>query len=146
MRHTTGTDFFVALVTLLLAVPTLAGAQNAAAAGAPEKTLAPGMAAVARYAEKLEVPHKGKASTSMQVEFSNWTTLNRTRETTIPPQGFYIATLVNGTAVTVINGEEKVRHAGEMWAVQDGQSMSVKITDKKQENVGLEIVSIRGGH
>ena len=48
--------------------------------------------------------------------------------------------------MTVINGEEKLRHAGEMWAVADGQSMTVKIEEKKQENVGLEIFSIRAGH
>ena len=38
------------------------------------------------------------------------------------------------------------KHAGEMWAMADGQSMTVKIEEKKQENVGLEIFSIRAGH
>jgi hypothetical protein len=48
--------------------------------------------------------------------------------------------------MTVINGEEKLRHAGEMWVVADGQSMTVKIEEKKQENIGLEIFSIRVAH
>jgi hypothetical protein len=129
----------------MLVAPVLVHAQQAAATPAA-RMVAPGMAAVTRHAEKLDVPRKGKASVAVQTELSSWSTVNRSREITIPPQGFYIATLSNGTAMTVINGEEKLRHAGEMWAVADGQSMMVKIEEKKQENVGLEIFSIRAGH
>jgi hypothetical protein len=134
-----------------LAVPmpvaaVLVHAQQATVTPAAAKMVAPGMAAVTRYAEKLDVPRKGKASVAVHAELSSWSTVNRSREITIPPQGFYIATLSNGTAMTVINGEEKLRHAGEMWAVADGQSMTVKIEEKKQENVGLEIFSIRASH
>ena len=94
----------------------------------------------------VHAQHATVTPVAVQAELSSWSTVNRSREITIPPQGFYIATLSNGTAMTVINGEEKLRHAGEMWAVADGQSMTVKIEEKKQENVGLEIFSIRAGH
>jgi hypothetical protein len=130
----------------MLVAPALVHAQQAAVTPAAARMVAPGMAAVTRHTEKLDVPRKGKASVAVQTELSSWSTVNRSREITIPPQGFYIATLSNGTAMTVINGEEKLRHAGEMWAVADGQSMMVKIEEKKQENVGLEIFSIRAGH
>jgi len=33
-----------------------------------------------------------------------------------------------------------------MWAVQDGQSMTVKVIEKKQENLALNIFSVRPGH
>ena len=134
------------LAVPMLVAPVLVHAQQATVTPAAAKMVAPGMAAVTRHAEKLDVPRKGKASVAVQAELSSWSTVNRSREITIPPQGFYIATLSNGTAMTVINGEEKLRHAGEMWAVADGQSMTVKIEEKKQENVGLEIFSIRAGH
>lgn len=130
----------------MLLVPVLVHAQQAAAVPAATRMLAPGMAAVTRHAQKLDVPRKGKASVAVQAELSSWSTVNRSRGITIPPQGFYIATLSNGTAMTVINGEEKLRHAGEMWVVADGQSMTVKIEEKKQENIGLEIFSIRVAH
>jgi hypothetical protein len=61
----------------------------------------------------------------------SWITVNGSREITIPSQGFYIASLGKGAAVTTINGEEQLRHAGEMWAVQDGQTMTVKIKGEK---------------
>lgn len=130
----------------VVGVSALVHAQQAGGAPVGAKMVAPGMAAVTRHSEKLDVPRKGKASVAVQTELSSWSSVNRSREITIPPQGFYIATLSNGTAMTVINGEEKLRHAGEMWAVPDGQSMTVKIEEKKQENVGLEIFSIRAGH
>ena len=113
--------------------------------------VAPGMESRTRHTEKLEVPRKGKANLAaakiaVQAELSGWTTINGSREVTVPPQGFYLATLGNGSALTVINGEEKLRHAGEMWAVQDGQSMTVKIQEKKQENLALNIFSVRPSH
>ena len=96
--------------------------------------VAPGMAALTRYAENLQVPRAGKASVNVQAELGSWVSIKRAREIRVPPQGFYLATLSNGTAVTVINGEEKLRKAGEIWAVSDGQSMTVKIQNKRQEN------------
>ena len=118
------------LAVPMLVAAVLVHAQQATGTPGAAKMVAPGMAAVTRYAEKLDVPRKGKASIAVQAELSSWSTVNRSREITIP----------------VINGEEKLRHAGEMWAVADGQSMTVKIEEKKQENVGLEIFSIRAGH
>jgi hypothetical protein len=133
------------LLTVILMTLEL-GAQTAAAGTAPAKVIAPGLTAATRHAEKLDVPRKGKSNVAVQAELSSWITVNRSREITIPPQGFYIATLGNGTAVTVINGEKKLRHVGEMWAVQEGQSMTVTIQDKKQENVALDIFSVRPVH
>jgi len=106
----------VALLGLILPptllMTTLLGAQITGAAPAAAKMVAPGIEARTRLTEKLDVPRKGKANfaaakIAVQAELSGWTTINGSREVTVPPQGFYIATLGNGTAVTVINGEEK---------------------------------------
>ena len=128
------------LLAFLLAAQLAAQPAKSAADGA--KLVAPNMEARSRHVEKLEVPRKtGKLS--VQVELTGWTTINGAKEATIPPQGFYIATLGNGTALTTINGEEKLRRAGDMWAVEDGQAMKVKIQGKRQESVVIHIFSVR---
>jgi hypothetical protein len=146
---------FVPLGIILLSVLALitipAAAQTSAPSTSAAKVIAPGLESTARYAEKLDVPKEGKPNFSagkltVEAEISHWTTINGSREFTVPSQDFYIATLDNGTAVTVINGEEKLRHAGDMWAVQQGQSMTVRIGERRQENVTLDIFSVRPSH
>jgi hypothetical protein len=136
----------IAILACSLIVPTLVDSQAAPSpASVDEKLIAPGLAAIIRHTEKLEVPRKGKAIVAVDAALGSWSTTNNSREFTIPSQGFYIATLQNAAAVIVINGEEKLRQPGETWAVQDGQAMTVKIKDPKQENLSLEIFSIRTG-
>jgi hypothetical protein len=135
----------VALLVAILA-PVLVDAQSAAASSEGEKMLARDVAATTRYGESLEVPRKGKPNLAVRAELGSWISTDKAREITVPPQGFYIATLGNGSVITTIDGEEKQRRAGDIWAVQDGQSMTVKILDKKQENVVLHILSIRPSH
>ena len=108
------------------------------------KLVAVDMESRSRHAERIEIPRRA-GKLAVQVEFSGWTTINGAKEISVPSQGFYIATLGNGVALTTINGEEKVRHAGEMWAVQDGQVMKVKVQGKHQESVVIHIFSVRPG-
>jgi hypothetical protein len=129
--------------SLALLVPAHLYMEAQTAAPAAETLVAPSMAAVTRHAEKLEVPRKGKSSLHVQAELSSWISINRAREITVPPQGLYLATLTNGTALTTINGEEKLRKAGETWLVPQGQAMTVKIQEKRQETVGLEVFSLK---
>lgn len=128
----------------------LVGVQSSARTEAPSsdaaKMVAAGMEARSRHTEKLDVPRNGRGKISVEAELTGWNTLNRAREITIPARGFYIATLRNGSVVTVINKEEKLRRAGEIWAVQDGQAMTVKIQEKRQESVSLDIFAVRPGH
>src|ERR1035438_7192887 len=128
----------VLLLATQLVAPTDQSGPDAA------KLVAPNMEARSRHVEKLEVPRM-TGTRGVQVELTGWTTVNGAKETTIPAQGFYIATLGNGVALTTIDGEEKVRRAGEMWAVQDGQSMKVKIQGKRQESVVIHIFPVRPG-
>jgi len=132
-----------ALLMSLLA-PMLAAAQAGSSAAA-EKIVAPGMSGTIRYTEKLQVSREGKASFAVHAELARWFSTNGSREITIPPRGFYIATLLDDSAVTVINGEETQRTAGEIWAVRDGQTMTLKIQDPKQQGVSFEILSLRPG-
>jgi hypothetical protein len=136
----------MAALLMSLLAPMLAIAQAGSSAAAAEKVVAPGMSGAIRYTETLQVTRKGKGSIAVQAELAGWVSTNGSREIIIPPRGFYIVTLLNDSAVTVINGEETRRTAGEIWAVQDGQSMTVRIRDPKQENVSLEILSLRPGH
>jgi len=130
---------------LMIAVWALALAAAQAAPGDSDgvKTLAPGVAATSRYAEELEVPKGAQAKVSLHVELGSWLLSSATREIRVPSQGFYIADLRNGTVLTVIGGQEKRRHTGELWAVQPGESMVVKLTEPKQQNVLLHILLIR---
>ena len=129
---------------LLLATQLVAQTDQSVSAPDAAKLVAPNMEARSRHIEKLEVPRM-TGTLGVQVELTGWTTVNGAKETTIPAQGFYIATLGNGVALTTINGEEKVRRAGDMWAVQDGQAMKVKIQGKRQESVVIHIFSVRPG-
>jgi hypothetical protein len=134
--------FFLVIASLPMTVSAQAGST-----GRPSETvLTRGMVARTEQVERLEVPRKGKPNLIVQAERSSWISITRAREITVPPQGFYIVTLANGTVATLINKEEKQRHAGDMWAVPDGQSMSLRILDKRQENVMLHVLSIRITH
>ena len=60
------------------------------------------------------------------------------RRIEVPPQGFYVATLVTNDVVTVIGGQEVVRHTGDTWSVPSGASMVVQLQGRS-EGALLEI-------
>lgn len=137
-----------AVFVFLVFVAISAIAQTAQPGTTAAREIVPGVEAVTHHAENLDVPKQGKPNfvagkLSFQVETAHWTTIKGTRQFTVPPQAFYIATFMNGTAVVGVNGEERLRHPGEMWTVPAGQSMTVKIQEKRQENVTLDIFSLR---
>ena len=131
---------------LTLSLPAMVAGQAGVNAATAERTIVPNLIATTRFTDRLQVPMKNKASLLLQVNIAAWTSTARAREISVPPQGFYLATLENGVILTIINGEQKQRHAGEIWAVQNGQSMTIRIQNSKQENVLLRIVSLEPGH
>jgi hypothetical protein len=54
------------------------------------------------------------------------------RRIEVPPQGFYIATLVTGDIVTVIGGQELTRHTGDSWSVPSDASMIVQLQGRSE--------------
>ena len=54
------------------------------------------------------------------------------RRIEVPPQGFYVATLVTGDMVTVIGGQELTRHTGDSWSVPSGASMIVQLQGRSE--------------
>lgn len=136
---------WITLLLIAVWMPALAAAQAESADKDKDgvKMLATGVAATTRHSEKLEVPKGAQAKVDLYVELGSWRLSSATREIRVPPQGFYIADLRNGTVLTVIGGQEKRRDTGELWAVQPGESMIVKIIDPKQQNALLHILLIR---
>jgi len=63
------------------------------------------------------------------------------RRIEVPPQGFYVATLVTSDVVTVIGGQEVTRHTGDSWSVPSGASMVVQVQGRS-EGALLEIFSV----
>jgi hypothetical protein len=54
------------------------------------------------------------------------------RRIEVPPQGFYVATLVTSDVVTVIGGQEVTRHTGDSWSVPSGASMVVQLQGRSE--------------
>jgi hypothetical protein len=54
------------------------------------------------------------------------------RRIEVPPQGFYVATLVTSEVVTVIGGQEVTRHTGDSWSVPSGASMVVQLQGRSE--------------
>lgn len=134
---------FAIRLLITASIPGVVSAQVASTDKQNVKMLSPGVYATARYSEHLEVPKGPRAKVGLRLELGSWRLSGETREITVPPQGFYIADLRNGPIVTVIGGREQRRLTGELWVVQAGESMTVRITDRRQQNVLLSIVSIR---
>jgi hypothetical protein len=58
--------------------------------------------------------------------------LSGSRRIEVPPQGFYVATLVSSDVVTVIGGQEVTRHTGDSWSVASGASMVVQLQGRSE--------------
>jgi hypothetical protein len=125
-------------VALVMALPTLARAQPAV-----EEVAAKGVAAFRRFTEHLVIPRRGTTGARLDVELASWTLEGPSHEITIPAQGFYVAELRSDDIVTVIDGHETPRRGGDLWVVQDGQSMVVRFGDPKQQGATLRILSLR---
>ena len=54
------------------------------------------------------------------------------RRIEVPPQSFYVATLVTSDVVTVIGGQEVTRHTGDSWSVPSGASMVVQLQGRSE--------------
>jgi hypothetical protein len=107
------------------------------------RSLSPGVVTTSSDIERLEVPRTGKPNLVVKVELGTWVVGDASREVTIEPQGFYIADLSDGEVATVIGEEEKLRHAGEMRVVKEGQSMTVKVRTRRRQRATLSVFSVR---
>ena len=54
------------------------------------------------------------------------------RRIEVPPQSFYVATLVTSDVVTVIGGQEVTRRTGDSWSVPSGASMVVQLQGRSE--------------
>ena len=63
------------------------------------------------------------------------------RRIEVPPQSFYVATLVTSDVVTVIGGQEMTRHTGDSWSVPSGASMVVQLQGRS-EGALLEVFRV----
>jgi hypothetical protein len=135
----------LASVLIMTLAASLCAAQVPTSGARPEQVtaLAPGVTASTRLSEQLEVPRPQRARVSVRAELGTWQLRGATREIRVPPQGFYIAELGNGTVTTIINGKETERTAGDVWAVEAGETMTVRITNPKQQSALLHVFSVR---
>ena len=124
-------------LVLALALPSLAGAQ------APPAQSSPGaeVSFSSRYSQTLQVPAGGR-TIAVSVVLGSWRIEKAKQAIQLPMRGFFVAELMNGSAITVIAGRETLRNSGELWVVPAGALMRIKAAGAHQENVLLHIFAV----
>jgi hypothetical protein len=51
----------------------------------------------------------------------------------VPGGDYYVATLVSGDVVTLMDGRETTRHSGDTWAVPAGTAMTVRLQGRSHD-------------
>src|SRR5712692_3618615 len=93
---------FGLVVTVMLASLGLTAGQQS-----PEPVVS-----VIRFSRVTRVPAAGEATTAMRLEVKDWALEKSPKGLQIPAQGFYIAQLRSGRAITTIGGKSRKRLAG----------------------------------
>ncbi len=112
-------------------------------AGSPpeQRVAAPGVVTGARFSETLTLPIEKGQTESLEVSLGTLS-LSGGRRIEVPPLGFYVATLITGDLVTNIGGKEALRHPGDSWAVNFGETMVVQLQGKS-ESVLLRVFTAK---
>ena len=116
----------VAAVFVLLSWAVMAQQPNSTSAP-PDRAR---IVATTRFSTALLSATRGTALPSRLSLGSLW--LSGGRRIEVPPQGFYVATLVTSDVVTVIGGQEVTRHTGDSWSVPSGASMVVQLQGRSE--------------
>jgi hypothetical protein len=90
-----------------------------------------GIVAATRFSTTASLSAANGTAQSFRLSLGSlW--LSGGRRIEVPPQGFYVATLVTSDVVTVIGGREVTRHTGDSWSVPSGASMIVQLQGRSE--------------
>jgi hypothetical protein len=121
-------------VLLMVAlVPLAAAAQTETASG-------PRVAAPIRLAVTAEVPGQGGQAQTLRLALGDIKVSGRKR-VEVPPSGFYVATLVTNDIFSIEGDKRVLRHTGDSWEVQAGQSLVME-PQGKNHLVLLEVFRV----
>jgi hypothetical protein len=99
----------------------LAGLSAAAAQPSPGAAVS-----FTRFSGVAGVPAAGTVN-RVGVEVKDWALGGNPQGFQVPAQGFYIAQLRSGEAITTIGGQSERRVVGDFWTVEPGQIMAVSL-------------------
>ena len=129
--------FAGAAALVLLSSATMAQQANLAPAF-PDH--ARGIAATTRFSTMVSLAAPNGTAVPFRLSLGSlW--LSGGRRIEVPPQGFYVSTLVTSDLITVIGGQEVRRHTGDLWAVPSGASMVVQLQGRS-EGALLDILRV----
>jgi hypothetical protein len=118
----------VAVAFVLLSSAVMAQQPNSTPA-APDN--ARGIVATTRFSTTVSLSASTGTAQPYRLSLGSlW--LSGGRRIEVPPQGFYVATLVTSDVVTVIGGQEVTRHSGDSWSVPSGASMIVQLQGRSE--------------
>jgi hypothetical protein len=99
-----------------------------------------GVAAPIRFAVTAELPAQSGPTQTFRLALGD-IKVSGTKRVEVPPSGFYVATLVTNDVVSIEGDKRVVRHTGDSWAVQAGQSLILE-PQGKNHTVLLEVFRV----
>jgi hypothetical protein len=99
-----------------------------------------GVASTVRFATTAELPAPGGQAQRYRLALGD-IKVSGTKRVQIPPNGFYIATLVTNDIVSVTGDQRVLRHTGDSWAVPAGQPLVLE-PQGKNHTVLLDVFQV----
>jgi hypothetical protein len=128
------------LVSLALCILPYSSLAQSPSASVEDRTGA-GKTLSSRFAASVTTPAENGAPQSFDVSLGSLS-LRGGRQIEAPSIGYYVATLVAGEVITSIAGKETQRRAGDTWAVNAGEAMTVQLQGKSKEAL-LQIFTVK---
>jgi hypothetical protein len=102
------------------------------------------MQASPRFVDKLLASRPSGATVPVNVDIRIWT-ISEHQPVRLPVSGFYVANLISGTLVTVMNETTETHPAGDFWTVPNGVPMFVAVKGQAAilQTIAANVVQIR---
>ena len=99
-----------------------------------------GVASTVRFATTAELPAPGGQAQRYRLALGD-IKVSGSKRVQVPPNGFYIATLVTNDVVSVTGDQRVLRHTGNSWAVPAGQPLVLE-PQGKNHTVLLDVFQV----
>jgi hypothetical protein len=99
-----------------------------------------GVASTVRFATTTELPAPGGQAQRYRLALGD-IKVSGSKRVQVPPNGFYIATLVTNDVVSVTGDRRVLRHTGDSWAVPAGQPLVLE-PQGKNHTVLLDVFQV----
>lgn len=129
---------FLGFASIVLASSAAFSQQAEPTPGAAGRTR--GVASTMRFATTAELPAPGGQAQRYRLALGD-IKVSGSKRVQIPPNGFYIATLVTNDVVSVTGDQRVLRHTGDSWAVPAGQALVLE-PQGKNHTVLLDVFQV----